>query len=807
MSIIYIFKNFNNYYNRRVKLYSTVADYISHSDAYYIQGNTTKCDNTGSVNFKFNDGVATKQVVNFDMGTLDWQPDYLLVVDENNNIISRWFVMECDLLRAGQYDLILRRDLIADHYSKVIKAPMFIEKATLQPGSPFLYNNENMTFNQIKDENEVLLKDASNTAWIVGYVAPPESGEEPTNITGKMFKEVYRTINEPITSFINSNKGGLIWDITEWDLEWAIKEYTYGAIIKPVSLYNIRANGESARRYTGVGDYSNLKYKDTRETYNTSALLKSLVKSDTTIPGIVKSTIQSQTNTLGWIDIDDVAARYELNGKIIKDSNGKYYQIVVGSRARQRDFDIEVTNDYPSLFNKMKGIGDDNFTITSGTNYGFKCQHNKEYYTQIVVDYNEVSSNYIEVQTQINPLRKTLSDSPYCMFCMPYEDTTILIGDDIINQTKEVSLIAARTLCENLGSKIYDLQLLPYCPIQGLIDNGSINLNKITNIVENQDYTIIEEIAGETWITTGVYIWCDSSVFNVSIEHQMTIPQESGESLAESIKVENETSQYRLCSPNYASIYEFNLAKNNGVEYFIADCQYKPYNPYIHIVPNLGGLYGSNTGDARGLVCSGDFSMPQTTDQWAEYEINNKNYNNSFNRQIENLQVTQKLDMASMGVSAAIGVGTGALYGARAGGIAGAVVGGVASAIGGAADMYIQSQKNKEVIDYTKDQFGYALGNIKARPDTLSKVSGYNPNNKIYPFLEHYHCTPQERTALLNKIRYNGMSLGIIGSVEDYLLPEESYIKGKIIRLEDVGDDYHITTEIADEMNKGVFIK
>ena len=42
--------------------------------------------------------------------------------------------------------------------------------------------------------------------------------------------------------------------------------------------------------------------------------------------------------------------------------------------------------------------------------------------------------------------------------------------------------------------------------------------------------------------------------------------------------------------------------------------------------------------------------------------------------------------------------------------------------------------------------------------------------------------------------------------IEDYLKSEPSYIKGKIIRLENILDDFHVAKDIANEIDKGVFI-
>lgn len=811
MSVLYFLKNFNNYYNRRIKFYSLISEYIAAADDYEKRGTSAQYQNGDYVNFAPKDGVNTTTVLNR-ADSLQWQPDYIVVMDDKEEVIeSRWFIIESDITRAGQLSIQLRRDLVADNYSKVIKAPIFIEKATLQPDSPFLYNSENMTFNQIKDEDEMLLKDGSQTPWIVGYVASPQNNEGTTNVTGTMFKNVYKTTPGTILQFLSSFPSALVWKDSDWNIEYTVKEEAYSSTYKPVTTYSAKSDGSGVSNSAVVGgSYDNLKYQEKNYRTLTRQNLKNKIIASTTLRPALKASIQSNSS-YRWTDTSNEPSYYEYNGKIIKSiADGKYYQLQVVKTKVDLNHALDISveqSSYPSLYTSMKDIADDVFKTTNGTLEDFAVFQSGDVYN-ITLTQAEVQSTNIVINTAITTQRKILSDAPYCMFCMPYFTTSMIEGSDEVLQSPEVSMCTARALCETLtNSKVYDLQLLPYCPIPGLINNNKINLNLFENKTEHQDFERIYIPGDGMDILSGFILWADSSTFSTSITKNISIPSYTGANTAESIKIENETSQYRLCSPNYASVYEFNLAKNGGVEYFVVDCQYKPYNPYIHIVPNLGNLYGSVTGDARGLVCSGDFSLPQTSDQWAQFEINNKNYNNSFNRQIENLQVNQKLDMISMGTSALLGAGTGAIQGARAGGVAGAVIGGLLSAGAGAADLAIQDKKNKEVIDYTQDQFGYALGNIKARPDTLSKVSGYNPNNKLFPFVEHYHATEQERNALLKKIRYNGMSLGIIDVIENYLYEEETYIKGKIIRIEGMDDEYHMASELAEELNKGVFIR
>jgi hypothetical protein len=66
---------------------------------------------------------------------------------------------------------MLKRDSITDNYLKVLNAPIYLQKCMLNANNPLIFNNENMAFNQIKKE-ETLLKDYTDTGWIIGYLAP-----------------------------------------------------------------------------------------------------------------------------------------------------------------------------------------------------------------------------------------------------------------------------------------------------------------------------------------------------------------------------------------------------------------------------------------------------------------------------------------------------------------------------------------------------------------------------------------------------------------------------------------------------------
>ena len=159
MDTVYFYK-FNNYYNRIIKRYATIAEYTSNAT---LLGKQENC------NFVHGDGVNSSFVWNKDASTTD-TPDYVVVDDYKGNI-SRWFVTNSFKTRDRQDKLTLRRDLIADYWDDVIKhSPCLIRKGYVGETSPFLFNDEGVRYNKIKEE-EILIKDRSNCSYIVGFIS------------------------------------------------------------------------------------------------------------------------------------------------------------------------------------------------------------------------------------------------------------------------------------------------------------------------------------------------------------------------------------------------------------------------------------------------------------------------------------------------------------------------------------------------------------------------------------------------------------------------------------------------------------
>ena len=281
-------------------------------------------------------------------------------------------------------------------------------------------------------------------------------------------------------------------------------------------------------------------------------------------------------------------------------------------------------------------------------------------------------------------------------------------------------------------------------------------------------------------------------------------------------KLANECDVVRLVAQNYSAIFEFSPAKSGGVDGFLADCTYKPWSPYIHILPKLKGLYGDNfvaIDDARGLICGGNMSLPQLSNAWANYQLQNKNYQEMFDRQIKNMDVQNDINrqgaLAQLIASPIIGGAAGVAAGAQMGGAYGTIAGGAIGAIGGGitagldyANSLKMMEENKQ---YAIDMYGYNLQNIQAIPTSLTKTSALTYNTRVWPFIEYYTCTEDERTALKDKIKYNGMTIMKVSQLRNYLLGQDNFYKGKLIRL-NIKVDSHMAYEIYNELNKGVYL-
>lgn len=776
------FLKYNNYYNRQLKVLNSIQDYED-----YIIGVQS------NVNFNPNDGVSTTQVINWQADTI---PDYMIAVD-NATINSRWFVIDSTRLLTKQFQLNLYRDTLADYKAEIQDAPIFVEKAMLAASNPLIFNREDFTVNQIRRQ-PILLKDPTKIPWIVGYIPKDSFAENDETITAK-----YNLEASPDLVVENISD----WNYINYVGYSGTAAYTgFKFTLKPASGNGLQSNYQLYINQTS-GDINQVGPTDSRwdNTYAYNYINQSITftlitdefrtnyRANTTYKSYFDGFISSNYNIMTSADVEEAT---NLNGKIIKDSTtGLIYRIEV---------EINPIEETGSLYDEtaMRGqlnnmIPNPVAGIATPETFTYKFTGNK-----IEVKLTQVQDS-IQATIAKADDRFHLEDQPYDMFCIPYGE--ILTFSSATNgfRTKQIGTALAAAIAAQSGTgNVYDVQILPYCPVQYLWNDADNYLD-----AASAPNSVIKDADGHD---ISILIWCQKSNFNFNIKY--SIPKAIN---AVETKVESQCKKYRLVSPNYASAFEFDPQKNGGLDYFRVDCSYKPFNPYIRVAPMFKNLYGyGGNYDSRGLILSGDFSITQLTNAWANYELQNKNYQAIFDRKIQHMEVENRQQrindvingIAGSGQLAASGALVGSMLGSS-GGVAGAVIGGVAGGVGGVglgvADFALKEKLRNEAMDYTKDNFGYELGNIQAIPTGLSKTTALTINNPIIPMLEIYDCTYEEKEAFRQKLKYNGMTVMAIGTMGQY---SEGYFKGKLIRLETVDDDYHIVNTIASELHKGVYL-
>lgn len=787
---------YNNYYNRILKKEKELSDYWEYGEFV-----------ARDYNFNPNDGITTQIEIGAQQA-YNGDCDYCVVAGAD--IESRWFVIEQKRARLGQYILTLRRDLLADFFDEWYNKPAYVEKGYLQPNDPFIFTKENASFNQIKRE-ENPLKDNTGCAWVVGYMSVPKANETAIEVPYGI-----SSINPDFT----------VDSISDWDFAQYISSPLKNYVL---SLQHIYMKNED-------DDYLDFRFNKAQNTEITLEAEKDFELSggysfEEENRNIIENLILQRADQAtiaeivcadyGLVQADDTyLALKNLKGQIIQVGNDYKRIEVSDTTVDERDRGVNANRSLglylTNLISEVNVLAAANYDI----NNIVAGSRNQESFG-ISYTYREVKLSLVDAEApaaykfSIGLNRRKLKDAPYCMFCMPYSDDYVVMKkiDNRLTSfktMKENALTVASAITSAAGSFLYDIQLLPYCPISKLRDSGSsINLENYGG-EEGVDYITTNLLEQRQ-----IIFWSSYSVqtFNIAYNY-------NAYSAADNIgfKVDAETKFCRLCSPNYNGAFEFSPYKNGGISYINVDIHYKPYQPYIHLNPNFSNLYGQDFDDARGLILGGDFSLTTLSNAWTNYEVQNKNYQAMFNRQIENMEFQNDLARKQEGWQVAAGVVSATTSGILAGTVAGGpVVGGIMGAAGGAmslaggiADMRYNQMARQETLDYTKDQFALTLDNIKALPNSLTKISSLNNNNKIWPFIEVYTATEEEETALRNKIIYNGMTINRIDTFANLYQNKPStielgYFKGKLIRLPDK-EDYHLANELAAEINKGVFM-
>ena len=848
---VYLFKNLNNYFNRKLVLNGirTIDEIETNKKLVAIKDNINVSIGNGlsatlPISFREDEMIQyNNALINGDPSAF---PDYAIIKMQIGNkiTISRWFIIDSNKLSFGNFSLTLQRDVVADYYEEIRDSMFFLEKGFVEANDPLIFNSEEQSFNQIK-KSEILIKDNSKCGWIVGYLAKQDEDGNPYSITANIpaltitedfeYDDLPLEIAEALdtgTAYGRMTGISMVLDIynddyycraknyfnimgqfknSNYETQWAF--YNFMPIGNAIQQYgNVKANSYFKCTHNALGDY-HISDGIVKEFYGRGIGYHHANQFMTNCSNY----LYNQSNYAPSITSYD--------GKIIKLDSGSFVRIHV---KQVDDATIKPTisdnNNLQSLLKSVIPLYPDN---PQPSNYWW--EYNRDPKTGDV----EVSCMCFEITQEplrgdtvsitIPTTRNACVDAPYDMFAIPY-------GGLNESGSKEESLRIAYGLSEALGSYLYDLQLLPYCPAQNFIDNiANADMTAVWSIdlTEDYDYVVVEDSDQEE-ITRIIFPQQSKQNFIINkwtyksglyiddyMNYEWVLRGYENESIG--TKVLDQTYIFRFASPNYASLFEFSIAKNkNVVDYITVNLNYKPYTPFIRVAPNFQGIYGAEYTDYRGLICGGDYSLAMISNAWTQYEINNKNYQLMFDRQIQHLGITQQIETEQQVLKSfnilpqtLASMFGGSYLGGSLGAVAGGITGLGTSFVNQAMQGKWLDMSQKETKSYLTDNFNYTLGNIKALPNTLTKVSALNEVNKIFPFIEVYEATEQERNLFANKLHYNGMTVNKIvglGAYIDSLPNQEVFIKGQLIRMSQANTDSHITYQIYNELAKGIYI-
>ena len=316
-------------------------------------------------------------------------------------------------------------------------------------------------------------------------------------------------------------------------------------------------------------------------------------------------------------------SRFKYINKIVKETKDgvtKYYKIEASYSDWNQSVTYSNTSNAANLFTGLPNGQKSTLSVT------FKGDYVTFSYKDITNEMATTANIYADVST-ITPNNSGLIDAPYMAVCIPYTLNESLTGkprQDVISDgsfnakidnTKAFAAITLLSYCLQDGKHLYDVQLLPYCPIVNEIKisgptNDSFTINSST--ISGNRKIKFYQTDGSTFNTTTPLM--EAFVFfNSSFTFDIPLVIKDKKTPFDK-KLASETELYRFSSPNYSAFFDFNPYMNNGMTKVNVDCTYKPFKSYIHLNPDFKGLYGADFNDSRGLVITSDFSIPQVTD-------------------------------------------------------------------------------------------------------------------------------------------------------------------------------------------------
>lgn len=856
-SNIYLFKRAKYLYsNKLYSLKNTLEDLINDSEENLLLEN---------INFEDTNGLTCQLTINV---------DYDLATDEylyynycyNTTDNTRWFITACTKPRQAQYVYTLVRDVIIDYYDGIIHSDAIIKRANqITPVTGLAQYKKTMNLSQIK-KREIVLDDGVGKGWIYVYIAKngrltAQDGYFKIPKVQNAWNTTF-TLTDAIISELSTKKLMVMSDMYAW-FYIENKETNFWMGITKDDKYKIKSNNSICT--FELNDFDSIE----RHYINNNKALPS----ETTIQEFISANYQDYLTYIKskseYLINEDYNTLAGLNGQVIADTSGKLYTVNVTSYpSLTGEYFVNGTED------QSKAIADKFDWLYTGTSLHFNLVG--QAYTITFTPVTEWSSYYYRIPISWINNRVSTNDCLYDIMAFPIEckAVTNFLADSgipienygaVIDTSYTDTMNFVQALKTAMGDAIYDIQWLPYGPFdydtnsttgvgfyklinkQGYTETKATFINTTetttytsdntssthtgsqTNLVESHANQVSTGCCSSETVLQSNVAWINLSSNNYHKTVSKSVFTKSTNYLKNRIR--NETTFLRLCGPNWNSTFEFSDIYNDGLNGYIIDMTLKPYNPFVRIQPLFGGLYGSNYNDPRGLILKGDFSIEQTTEAYRNYQLNNRNYDLIFNRNLQSLDLKNSVALRSDSLNTALdslSIVTGAISGASSGAItgamtgnaigagAGAITGAVTGVVGGVADLAINNQirdMNKSLRldqrDATLKQYQYQLGNIVALPDTLTRSSSFDAMYRVYPVLEVYSCSDEEKAQLNLSIKWNGLEINQMSTLKEQIEYQsgELFISAELLRFYGSSINDQIYAAINERLSSGIYIE
>ena len=400
----------------------------------------------------------------------------------------------------GQYECVLRRDVFAEAWDDLMNSYCYMERAVLDKYNPLVFNPEPITVNQILD-SEQLIVDKSYCPWIVFY------GETNiSNITVSRSSLAYQLEVDDINDFCSENTFYYLPDdANSVQLGLVINKQASG---RGNEIFNCVPYGIS----TGVSYPTGLYIG-----------LRNYISFTGDPEGFRADVLDVFTDTDNLKTSADYGTSYTYNNIVVHDrTTDKFYRIQCAVGAEELICD-RLTNDQSSPYiDQVKDILDDytNFSsvVSSGYNLNtvtgsvvYRAYKRKKITTSIL---EELDSQVVTIKTPDNSYNPV--DAPYHIWCMPYKKFPVTYKYNGVSRTiitdPDLNLRAAQAISiANTSSKIYDLQILPFCPLpdEFFPSEGHISVN----IDDNDHITDIDTMVDSNNNPVGFIFSCPAASF------------------------------------------------------------------------------------------------------------------------------------------------------------------------------------------------------------------------------------------------------------------------------------------------------